>query len=207
MKRDQSSKRVTRSMPKKIKNESEVDDPRKALFAAIQSRKKEESPKKPHTDPRQALFAAIKNQTKGESPGKDCDSSASEVTHTPGVHRLQKFLSHSKSVLSMAERDQDAAIRACKVRFKHDFSHFKLPHCTHPLVLLQGLAVYCGEDGGERSATPLLQVLADFALSLENGVKKYDKRIKAEKKKAAKKKNEAGKENKQNIAPASNKLL
>lgn len=64
---------------------------------------------------------------------------------------------------------------------------------------MQGLAVYCGEEGGERSVTPLLQVLSDFALSLENGVKKYDKRVEAEKKKAAKKKAELekgkGKEN------------
>lgn len=61
----------------------------------------------------------------------------------------------------------------------------------------QGLAVYCGEEGGERSAASLLQVLSEFALSLENGVKKYDKRIEAEKKKAAKEKKntEKGKEN------------
>ena len=40
MKRDQSSKRVTRSMSKQIKDESTgaVVDPRNAMFAAIKSR-------------------------------------------------------------------------------------------------------------------------------------------------------------------------
>ena len=109
MKRDQSSKRVTRSMSKKIKDESDVGDPRKALFAAIQST--------PETsDPRQALFAAIKNKKKDESTDKDCTTQeSSNVKYTPGVHRLSKFLIQSKSMLSRAEKDQDAAIRACKV--------------------------------------------------------------------------------------------
>lgn len=102
MKRDQSSKRVTRSMSKKIKDESDVGDPRKAL---------------PETsDPRQALFAAIKNKKKDESTDKDCTTQeSSNVKYTPGVHRLSKFLIQSKSMLSRAEKDQDAAIRACKV--------------------------------------------------------------------------------------------
>ena len=105
MKRDQSSKRVTRSMSKKIKDESDVGDPRKALFAAIQT-----------SDPRQALFAAIKNKKKDESTDKDCTTQeSSNVKYTPGVHRLSKFLIQSKSMLSRAEKDQDAAIRACKV--------------------------------------------------------------------------------------------
>ena len=110
MKRDQSSKRVTRSMSKKIKDESDVGDPRKALFAAIQSRGSSAS------DPRQALFAAIKNKKKDESTDKDCTTQeSSNVKYTPGVHRLSKFLIQSKSMLSRAEKDQDAAIRACKV--------------------------------------------------------------------------------------------
>lgn len=115
MKRDQSSKRVTRSMSKKIKDESDVGDPRKALFAAIQSRG-DASPTPETSDPRQALFAAIKNKKKDESTDKDCTTQeSSNVKYTPGVHRLSKFLIQSKSMLSRAEKDQDAAIRACKV--------------------------------------------------------------------------------------------
>ena len=119
MKSDQSSKRVTRSMAKKINNESEVADPRKALFAAIQARgAKEEAPKSPEVaDPRQALFAAIKNRQKKESSAEDDEgSSPSDVEYTPGVHRLQEFVNKSAAVLSLAAQDQDAAIRACKVR-------------------------------------------------------------------------------------------
>jgi len=78
---------------------------------------------------------------------------------------------------------------------------------------MQGLAVYCGEQG-ERAATPLLKVLSDFALSLENGVKKYDNRVAAEKRKAAKNKKEAEKQGKENtvknvapVATSSRKLL
>lgn len=120
MKRDQSSKRVTRSMSKKIKDESEVDDdPRKALFAAIHSLgSKEENPKSTDSaDPREALFAAIKNRTKEETSDKDGDNSSppSDVKHSPVVHRLSKFLTRSKLSLSLGEKDQDAAIRACKV--------------------------------------------------------------------------------------------
>ncbi|KAL9184842.1 hypothetical protein ACHAXT_002619 [Thalassiosira profunda] len=183
MKRDQSSKRVTRSMSKKMADEGEGGDPRKALFAAIQARGagEEAAPKSPPKeeggDPRQALFAAIKNRTTGASPDEEGDSPAkSNAKHTPGVHRLSKFLLHSRETLSLAGQDQDAAIRACK-----------------------GLAVYCGEGGGERAAAPLLQVLSEFALSLENGIKRYDDRLAAEarKKKAAEKKREGekGKEN------------
>jgi len=197
MKRDQSSKRVTRSMTKKIIDESEVGDPRKAMFAAIQARKaKHDSPQlEPpvSADPRQALFAAItskKNSATATSDNNDDSPASSDVKYSPGVHRLQKFLSHSKTILSLAERDQDAAIRACK-----------------------GLAVYCGEEGGERSTALLLKVLSDFALSLENGVKKYDQRVETEQRKAAKKmkeiekEKEKGKENRQNVVPISSKKL
>ena len=120
MKRDQSSKRVTRSMSKKIKDESETADPRKALFAAIQSKggglKEKKAPES--SDPMQALFAAIKNKDKGNAAiaDKDCESAPCDVKYSPGVHRLQKFLNHSKTILSLAEHDQDAAIRTCKVR-------------------------------------------------------------------------------------------
>ena len=59
----------------------------------------------------------------------------------------------------------------------------------------QGLAVYCGEEGGEHSAAPLLQILSEFAATLERAVKKYDEKIEAEKRKVAKKKKTLGNEN------------
>merc|ERR1712194_181209 len=165
MKRDQSSKRVTRSMTKTMKNESDQGDARQAMFAAIKSRG---APSPENSDPRQALFTAIQKKGSAVPDNTNGDSSATpKIKDSPGVHRLQQYLTHSKTILSLAERDQDAAIRACK-----------------------GLTVYCGEEGGERSAAPLLQVLSGFALSLENGVKKYDARVAAEKKKAAKKSQE-----------------
>jgi len=178
MKRDQSSKRVTRSMTKKIKEESssgEVNDPRNAMFAAIKAQgvsKEKSDPSKPaeSSDPMQALFGAIKSRNKS-STTTDTSGDSPPVKYSPGVLRLEEFLTHSKTILSFAEQDQDAATRACK-----------------------GLAVYCGEEGGERAATPLLQVLSNFALSLENGVKKYDGRVAAEKKRLAKKKKEIEKE-------------
>lgn len=173
MKRDQSSKRVTRSMSKKINNECYVDDPKGALFAAIKSRISQKTDvSSTSSDPRQALFAAIQNKKRPESAETDADSPTSDVQYTPGVHHLQKFLNYSKSILSLAENDQDGAVRACK-----------------------GLAVYCGEEGGERSAPALLQVLSNFAQSLESGVKKYDQRVETEKRKAAKSEKDKGKEN------------
>ena len=120
MKRDQSKKK-TSSMPKKA-HVDEVGDPRKTLFAAIQSRgsaKEDESPKQEESsDPRQALFAAIKKKGEAtkDNSSPTSSSSSSSVKYTPGVHRLSKFLIHSKSILCRAERDQDEAIRACKVR-------------------------------------------------------------------------------------------
>lgn len=108
MKRDQSSKRLTRSMSKKIEDEISINDhPRGALFAEIKSR----SSKYEDDDPRNALFAAIKNKQIPQSADIDEES----PTYTPGVHRLQIFLNESKSTLALAEKDQDAAIRACKV--------------------------------------------------------------------------------------------
>ncbi|KAL3786593.1 hypothetical protein HJC23_008189 [Cyclotella cryptica] len=183
MKNEQSSKRVTRSMAKKIHDESEVEDPRNALFAAIKARgSKENDGTAENNDPRQALFAAIKNRKKQNEPDEDDKSPASSIEYSRGVQRLQDFLNHSKTVLSFADCDQDAAIRACK-----------------------GLAVYCGEEGGERAAAPLLQILCDFASSLENAVKKYDARVEAEKRKAVKLAKDKGKENQ--AKPTPRKLL
>jgi hypothetical protein len=130
MKNDQSSKRVTRSMAKKIDKESEVEDPRKALFAAIKARApketNEEAPKP--MDPRQALFAAIKNR-KNQDENDDDGSPPSNVEYSKGVQRLQEFVNHSKTVLSLADRDKDAAVRACKVRC-----------CSHTLLSIAYLS-------------------------------------------------------------------
>jgi hypothetical protein len=115
MKNDQSSKRVTRSMAKKIDKESEVEDPRN-----------EEAPKP--MDPRQALFAAIKNR-KNQDENDDDGSPPSNVEYSKGVQRLQEFLNHSKTVLSLADRDKDAAVRACKVRC-----------CSHTLLSIAYLS-------------------------------------------------------------------
>ena len=126
MKNDQSSKRVTRSMAKKIKDQCEVEDPRKALFAAIKSRgaqERDDSTKsEENTDPRQALFAAIKSRNKQEVSNEESISSPSNVEYSRGVRRLEDFLDHARTVLSLAEQDQDAAIRACKVFFFHFLS-------------------------------------------------------------------------------------
>jgi hypothetical protein len=100
----------------KVTKGGEVEDPRKAMFAAILSRgSKEDGALKQPPDPRQALFAAIKSRQVDKDDGSDDDSSESGAEYTPGVHRLQKFLTHSKSILSIANEDLDAAIRACKV--------------------------------------------------------------------------------------------
>jgi hypothetical protein len=56
--------------------------------------------------------------------------------------------------------------------------------------------LYCGEDGGERSAPTLLKMLASFASSLEAAVEKYDK---MQKKKSGPQKMIEGKENQGNI--------
>lgn len=66
--------------------------------------------------------------------------------------------------------------------------------------------MYCGEAGGERTAAPLLQILCEFATSLETAVKKYDARVEAEAKRAAKLAREKDKENRTKATPT-RKLL
>ena len=171
MKRDQSSKRVTRSMSKQIKDDSTgaVVDPRNAMFAAIKSRGgskgNNDSPKPAGSgDARQSLLGAITNKKKGAMSDTDGDSSPSyDVKHSPGVHRLQEFLTHSETILSLAEQDQDAAIRACKVC--HAFAFFIIvmiciiasvmkSHSSFYTwaMISQDLAVNCEEEGREFSA-------------------------------------------------------
>ena len=112
MKKDQAPKpaKVTQK-----KDEDDLVDPRKALFAAIQSRGSDgdESSSKPApVDPRQALFAAIKN--KG-AEASNSSAPTSNVKYSRGVKRLESFIWKAEASLSLTERDQGAAIRACKV--------------------------------------------------------------------------------------------
>ena len=62
----------------------------------------------------------------------------------------------------------------------------------------KGLAVYCGEEGGERSASSLLQILSTFATSLVAAVEKYDRRAEALKRQKAPNKNIQQKKDKEN---------
>lgn len=126
MKEDQVSK-PSKSSPKG-RNEGKAADPRNALFAAIKalgtSDDDDSSKLTASIGPRQALFAAIKN--KGvESSHISSEAAVSNVKYSRGVQRLETFLCQSERVLSLAERDQNAAVRACKVR--SDFFHESKP--------------------------------------------------------------------------------
>lgn len=121
MKKDQAPK-ATKSFQKK-ENLGGAADPRKALFAAIQARGTNDgdSSSKPPApvDPRQALFAAIKN--KGNESSNTADAPATNVEYSRGVKRLESFLWKADKTFSQTERDQNAAIRACRVSIIGDF--------------------------------------------------------------------------------------
>jgi FtsZ-interacting cell division protein ZipA len=67
--------------------------------------------------------------------------------------------------------------------------------------------LYCGEGGGERAAAPLLQIIYEFATSLETAMKKYDARVEAEAKRAARLAKDKDKENRIKATPTSGKPL
>ena len=69
--------------------------------------------------------------------------------------------------------------------------------------------MYCGEEGGERSASSLLQILASLASSLVAAVEKYDKKaeLSKRKKKSVPQKMMKDKENQVNALPAKKSLL
>ncbi len=114
MKRDQRSKGLTKTST--IAKGNDVEDPRKALFAAISSRgSKDDDTLEQSPGPRKALFTAITKKKVDNDEEMDDDTSVPGVAYTPGVHRLQRFLIHSKTILSIADEDLDSAIRACKV--------------------------------------------------------------------------------------------
>ncbi len=102
MKKDQAPKPAKGAQKKKI--EGEAADPRKASFAA--------TPKPAPVDPRQALFPDIKNEGADASA---TNTPASNVKYLRGVKRLESFISEAEASLSLTERDQNAALRACKV--------------------------------------------------------------------------------------------
>ena len=72
--------------------------------------------------------------------------------------------------------------------------------------------MYCGEEGGERSASSLLQILSAFASSLKAAVEKYDKRAELSRRQKVQKNKsfpqKKDKENQVNAAlPKKNQLL
>ena len=142
MKKDQTPKPAKGTQKKKI--EAEAADPRKALFAAIQSRGTNDdgsSPEPAPVDPRQALFAALKNKGADAST---TNTPGANVKYSRGVKRLESFIWKAEASLSLTERDQSAALRACKVSMvifcmRTDNMGFR---CTYTLYylffLLQG---------------------------------------------------------------------
>ena len=174
MKKDQAPKPAKDAQKK---DEGEAVDPRKALFAAIQNRgtNGDESSSKPApVDPRKALFVFGAEASNASIP-------SSNVKYSRGVKRLESFIWKAEASLSLTERDQGTAIEACKVScgffYDEDIIHYVLSSHTDCYILFsQDLAKYCGEEGGERAASKLLQNISDFASELKAAVKKYDKR-------------------------------
>ena len=154
-------------------------------------------------DPKTALFAAI--QARGAADGNSSSklpqvpvSSNNNVKYSPGVKKLEIFLSEADETFSETEMAQNAAIDLCKVSTISTFDFFKETTQTltdFHLLLSKDLALYCGEDGYERSAPKLLQFLASFASSLEAAVNRYDT---MQKKKSGPQKMK-GKENQGNV--------
>lgn len=133
MKRDQAPK-PAKSIANKT-NEVESADPRKALFAAIQKRgaNVDNNLSKPPVDPRQALFAAIKN--KGADNSNNTSVATPYIKYSRGVKKLESFIWKAEATLSLTEREQGAAIRACKVSdFCHENRHHNFLH-TDDLLL------------------------------------------------------------------------
>ncbi len=163
MKKDQTPKPAKGTQRKKI--EGEAADPRKALFAAIQSRgtnDDDSSPKPTPVDPRQALFAAIKNK------GADASTASTpgaNVKYSRGVKRLESFIWKAEASLSLTERDQSAALRACKVSMvilyiRIDNIGFRRTHTSNFVIfLLQGS---CGLLWRGRRREICLGIAANF---------------------------------------------
>ena len=210
MKKDQAPKPAKDAQKK---DEGEAVDPRKALFAAIQNRgtNGDESSSKPApVDPRKALFVFGAEASNASIP-------SSNVKYSRGVKRLESFIWKAEASLSLTERDQGTAIEACKVScgffYDEDIIHYVLSSHTDCYILFsQDLAKYCGEEGGERAASKLLQNISDFATELKAAGKKYDKRAEHSRRQNAQKNKsipqKVHKENQVNAAlPKNNELL
>jgi Formin Homology 2 Domain/Subunit CCDC53 of WASH complex len=89
------------------------------------------------------------------------------ATAKGGITRLESFIIEADETMGKLQSCKAAAISSCK-----------------------GLAKYFGESGGEQAATTLLGILSQFATNLSDAVKKYDKRLELEAKKAAQKRKE-----------------
>jgi len=173
MKKDQSTKPVTRSQSRKFDEIPSKPplDPRAGLFAAIKARgvEEEDAAEKP-ADPRAAMFAAIKSRgggTDDNAKNSDKNKEDDKQDFSPGVLRLESFVANATSDLEALDKTKTSVVRACK-----------------------DLSLYFGEGGGEKSAAPLLSVLYTFCKSINDGVKGYEKRkaLEAKKKAAAEKK-------------------
>ena len=114
----------------------------------------------------------------GDDEGLPIEQMESDISVTPpkptrpatiqgGMNRLEDFIAEAQETMSELQTTKNAAINACK-----------------------NLAKYCGESGGEQSATTLLGILCQFATNLSDAVKKYDRRLELEAKKAAQKQKE-----------------
>ena len=116
--------------------------------------------------PRASLRASANEDAPAPPPkSKPIDPRSMDYNLSSAIVRLQKFLNLSDSIFSDLESKRDQAIRACK-----DLSEF-----------------FC-ESGGEKAAAGLLGILAEFAVNLDNAVKKHDEKQEMEerKKKTAK---------------------
>ncbi len=71
----------------------------------------------------------------------------------------------------------------------------------------KNLAAYCGEDGGERAATYVLEILTEFTRNIEDAINKYDSRKEQEAQKEARKKRAAESTTKAKETPRHNLFL
>jgi hypothetical protein len=124
------------------------------LLKALQTSKSEEANA---ISPRASLRAS---QASKEETEKDGDSAKAEYNLDGSIKRIEKFLSEANEVYPKLEAERDQAIAACK-----ELSEF-----------------FC-EKGGEKAASNLLSILAEFATHLDRAVMKHDDQQKAESRK------------------------
>jgi hypothetical protein len=79
-----------------------------------------------------------------------------------GVRRLENFIATAERIVANLEIEREEALQSCV-----------------------NLSKYCGESGGERASASLLGVLSEFAVLLDQAVKKHDEKVEAEARRAA----------------------